>query len=88
MLLDTPEYIEKKMIEMMQSRTGEERFEMLMSMNRAGRMIAVDGIRSLHPDYTNKQIRKELFRRLYGDEFTEEQIEKISAGFTDDPIQY
>lgn len=85
-MLDTPKYIEEKVIELMQARTPTERLLMLSDMFNAGRQLVLANISEDKPGLTPKETRGELFRRMYGNEFSEEEQIKICARLSDAPL--
>ncbi len=48
--------------------TPEERVRIASEMSEAARQIAVEGIRSRHPQYTDDDVLSALFRAIHGDE--------------------
>jgi hypothetical protein len=74
---DTDPRMEKKMMEMMMSRTASERFEMGCSMFDFAKEIVVSSIKQKNPGISRQELRKEIFLRFYGDDFSPEQREKI-----------
>ncbi len=48
--------------------TPARRVEMAFELSEWGRELARAGIRSRHPDYTERQVSLALFRLLYGDD--------------------
>lgn len=85
---DTPKEIQQKIIAMMQSRTPTERLLMLGDMFHTGRELVLANIRAEKPGLTPKEMRGELFRRMYGNEFTEEEQNKICARLSDAPFDW
>ena len=49
---------------------SEERVRIGFNMSEDVREIAAQGIRSRHPEYVEADVRRALFRLLYGDELT------------------
>jgi hypothetical protein len=68
---DTSEKMERIYNEMMMKRTPEERVKMCFSMLNTARRIVLSTIED------KKNWRKEMFLRFYGDDFTQDQKEKI-----------
>ncbi len=68
---DTNEKIERIYNDMMMKKTPEERVKMCFSMLNTARRIVLSTIKD------NKNWRKEMFLRFYGDEFSPRQKEKI-----------
>ena len=55
-------------IECFKRMTPTERIKRAMAMTMAAREIARAGIRNCHPNYNEDQVKKALFRMLYGDD--------------------
>jgi hypothetical protein len=68
---DTNEKIERIYNDMMMKKTSEERVKMCFSMLNTARRIVLSTIKD------NKNWRKEMFLRFYGEEFSPRQKEKI-----------
>ncbi len=76
---DTSPFIEQKMGEMFAAKTPAERVEMGASMYDTSRMITELRLRREHPEWTSGELRREIFVRYYGDDFSGPQREKIAA---------
>jgi len=75
---DTSPEIEKQYLQMMMERSGQERLKMGFSMFNLARKQALASIRRNKPTAGTEEIRKELFSRFYGEEFSPpEDQEKI-----------
>ncbi|MDI7259577.1 MAG: hypothetical protein QME90_06625 [Thermodesulfobacteriota bacterium] len=74
---DTSPEIEKQFISMMMKRSGQERLKMGFSMFNLARKQALASIRRNKPTASEEEIRKELFFRFYGNEFSPEDQKKI-----------
>ena len=74
---DTSPEIENQFIAMMMRRSGQERLKMGFSMFNLARKQALASIRRNKPTAGTEEIRKELFSRFYGEEFSPEDQEKI-----------
>ena len=68
---DTSKEMERIYSEMLMKKTPEERVKMCFSMLNTARRIVLSTIKD------EKNWRKEMFLRFYGDEFTLAQKEKI-----------
>ena len=76
---DTPEAVEKMYHDMLMSRTPAERVRMACSMHATARAIIRAGI----PDdawETEKDLRIEVFKRFYREDFTPEEMDRIVEG--------
>ena len=74
---DTPPEIEQRIIEMMKSKTPTERAAMVSDMFHAGKILVIAGIRAQRKDIEDNALKVELFRRMYGADFSEDEIERI-----------
>ena len=62
---------------------GGERLRIASDMFDLTRSLLIAGIRAARPEITDAELRQELFRRYYGDEFSPEQREKILAAIAE-----
>ena len=74
---DTSLEIERKFMEMMMRRSGQERLRMGFSMFNMARRQVVASIKMNKPNADRKEIRKDIFLRFYGQDFPPETQEKI-----------
>jgi len=74
---DTPPEVQDRVLAMLAERTPEERLLMTCSMYDAGIALLKAGILHEQPDITPAQMRGEIFMRLYGDCFSEEEARRI-----------
>ena len=74
---DTSPVIEKQFLAMMMERSGQERLKMGFSMFNLARKQAIASIRRNKPSVGTEELKKELFSRFYGEEFSPEDQEKI-----------
>ena len=74
---DTSPEIEVLFYQMMMKKSGQERMMMGFSMFDMARMQVEAGIRANKPDATIQEIKREIFLRFYGQEFSLEEQEKI-----------
>ena len=64
---------------MIMKRSGEERLLMGCSMYTAAKGIVKSSILAKNPDISDKEMKKKIFNRFYGLEFSEKQKKKIFA---------
>jgi hypothetical protein len=76
---DTTPEIESLFNQMMMSKSGQERLKMGFSMFEMARKQVLASILHQNPNADSKEIRKQLFLRFYGEDFTPEEREKILA---------
>lgn len=78
---DTSPEIESRFIDMMMSKSGEERMKMGFSMFETARRQVVASIKGESYDIDERELRRQIFLRFYGQEFDESEREKILKGF-------
>jgi len=76
---DTSPEMESRFFEMMMKKSGQERLKMGFSMFAMARRQIMASVKMNKPDADIKQIRKELFLRFYGGEFSKKEQERILA---------
>ncbi len=74
---DTNPLVESVFIEMIMKKSGQERMMMGFSMFEMARRQVVASVKMNNPDADIKDIRKEIFLRFYGQDFSPEEREKI-----------
>jgi len=74
---DTDPKIEARFNEMMMRKSGQERLKMGFSMFEMARRQIMASIKMNKPDADIKHIRKEIFLRFYGEEFSKKEQERI-----------
>ena len=65
---DTTLDAHRKQIEILRKLSPERLALISFELSDNVRQIAIAGIRKMHPEFTETQIRRELLRRLVGDE--------------------
>lgn len=79
---DTSFGIEKKVAEMLASRTPADRLRMASSMFDSGRKLLKAGIVHEKGILSEARLRAEMFMKLYGEFFTSEEIDRILSVLT------
>jgi hypothetical protein len=74
---DTPPEIERKYLEMLMERSGEERLKMGCSMHATAQALVRASVLEKNPQASPAALRRALFLRFYGHEFDAETREKI-----------
>jgi len=74
---DTNRDIEKKYRELMAKKSGEERLKMGFDMFRFASKFIISSLRE--EGVEDKDLRKHVFLRVYGNDFSEEEKKKIIA---------
>lgn len=75
---DTSPEIEKKMLEIMMSKSPEERVRMGDSMYQTARYIVACSILNENLNISDNELKKEVFLRFYGNDFSPEKRDKIA----------
>jgi len=74
---DTAPEIARRYRELLMSKTPEQRLRMGLAMYDTARALAESGIRAQYPDISPRELKKQLFLRFYGNDFSDRQKEKI-----------
>ncbi len=74
---DTDRDIERKYRELMAKKSGEERLKMGFDMFRFASKFIISSLREKGVE--DKDLRKHVFLRVYGNDFSEEEKKKIIA---------
>lgn len=78
---DTHPEIAARSRDLMRAKSNEQRLLMGCSMFDAAKQIVQSAIYAQHPAITPEEMRKEIFLRFYGQEFTRTDREKIFLSF-------
>ncbi len=70
--------------ELMMSKTGEQRLLMGCSMYDAAKQIVRSAIYNSRPGITETEIKKEIFLRFYGQEFSQAERDKFFSALASD----
>lgn len=82
---DTSPAVDRKYRQMLMQRSGAERVKMGGSMFATARALAVASIRAEDPSVSAGALRRALFLRFYGGDFSPEERERIAAWLGRDP---
>jgi len=74
---DTSVDIEKRLSRMIARRTPVERLKMVSSMFDSARKLMAAGLRLENGSLNEAQLRTRIFLRLYGECYSQEEIERI-----------
>jgi hypothetical protein len=77
---DTSFEMEEKVREIIRQKTYQERLEMASSMFALSRQLVIQAILRENPDISDSALRLEFFVKFYGQDFEEEELQKILAG--------
>lgn len=78
-MTDTPPKIEDLYIRKIMARSPAERLAMGTRMFHTARTLVIAGIRAQHPDIDENELKVRVFRRFYGEDFSSEELDRISA---------
>ncbi len=70
--------------ELMMSKTGEQRLLMGCSMYDAAKQIVRSAIYNSRPGITETEMKKEIFLRFYGQEFSQAERDKFFSALASD----
>lgn len=76
-MTDTDLLIESRFLEMVMKKSGQERLKMGFSMFDMARKQVVASIKMDNPQSSKSDIKRELFLRFYGQDFSPEEQKKI-----------
>lgn len=79
---DTSPDIESRFLDMIMKKSGEERLKMGFSMFDTARRQVIASIKSEMPDIDERELRRQVFLRFYGQEFTNKEREEILKGIS------
>lgn len=80
---DTSPEVESRFNEMMMEKSGEERLKMGFSMFDMARGQVVASIKKSNPDADIQKIKKQIFLRFYGQDFSPKEQKKILMHIAD-----
>lgn len=78
---DTSSLVESHFLEMMMNKSGGERLKMGFSMFDMARRQVIASIKRNTPNVDRKDMRKEIFLRFYGQDFSPDDCKKILDHF-------
>lgn len=76
---DTSEEIRQKQFQIIQSKTPQERFKIGLDMIDFGFETVKQSIITKNPEINEKELKRQVFLRCYGKDFTNEELKKIIA---------
>lgn len=75
---DTPEHIRKKQFEIYNRKSDAEKMKGLFDLTELSRKIILDQLRKKNPEMSEIDLKVELFRIFYKDDFNPEKLNEIS----------
>ncbi|HTN43345.1 MAG TPA: hypothetical protein VMN77_06060 [Nitrospiria bacterium] len=76
---DTPPEVEARFNAMIMEKSGQDRLKMGFSMFDLARRQVLASILTNHPNADQREIRREIFLRFYGQDFSPKEQKKILA---------
>jgi len=61
------EVIDDQMAQILRGKSGAEKLRQVDEMNQAARELIEASVRSIHPDWSDETVRREVARRVAGD---------------------
>ena len=80
-LLDTPKEIRKIQNQIFFQKTVQERFKIGIEMIEDSKKIVENSIKIKNPQISANDLKIEVFKRFYKNDFSEEKMEDIIKGF-------
>jgi len=75
---DTPSIIQKKQKDIFMSKSEDERLTIGLEMIDFGRALAEVRIREEHPNISEAELKAEIFKLFYKNDFTSDELDKIA----------
>jgi len=75
---DTPQHIFKKQFDIIYKRSDAEKIEGLFEMTELSRSIILDRLREKYPEMSEADLKAELFKIFYKDDFDPIKLDKIA----------
>ncbi len=76
---DTSPAQRERYFERLRALTFEQKFQMVASLNRGVRRLAIAGIKLRHPDASDREVEVRLFVRIHGRELASRFFKDIPA---------
>lgn len=76
--LDTDPEVFELLVDRWRTMTMAERVKLVDQINRDVELLAVTGILTTNPGWSDLEVRRELTRRRYGDELADEAFPRFS----------
>ena len=86
-MFDTHPDIAVRFRDLMMSKTGQQRLLMGCSMYDTAKQIVLSAIYNSQPGITDEEMKKEIFLRFYGREFSRADREKFLSSLTPNHLQ-
>ncbi len=76
---DTPTNIQKKQLEIFMAKSPDERMTICFEMIDFGRTLAETKIKEENPNITTSELKAEVFKLFYKNDFEASELEKIAV---------
>ncbi len=84
---DTKTKIEKKQKEIFMAKSPGERLAICLEMTDFARALVESGIKAKNPNISSFELRAEVFKRFYKNDFKPDELEKIAHWLSLEQIQ-
>lgn len=78
-MTDTPLEIRRLQGRIVLEKPLQERLRMVFEMMEGGQQMVSDLLRRQHPDWSTGQLKAAVFERIYREDFTTDEMERITA---------
>jgi len=82
-MTDTPPDIYKQQLQLFLSKTDDERIMVVEDLMQFGRRIVESSIIQENKNLSDIDLKVEVFRRCYADQFTTEELDRITDSMKD-----
>lgn len=79
---DTPPEVEERYRAMLMAKPGIDRLRMGAQMHEASRRLVMAGLRAQYPTADRHELRRRFLKRFYGDELSDDVIERVARAST------
>ena len=76
---NTPDHIRRIQNQILRDRSAEERGQMAIEMFEMGRLAVKNRLRQQNPDFSEAELKGEIFKCFYRDKFDADKMGKIVA---------
>ena len=78
-MTDTPLDVRRLQGRIVLEKPLEQRLHMVFEMMEGGQRMVSDFLRRQHPDWSTGQLKAAVFERIYRDDFSADEMERIKA---------
>jgi hypothetical protein len=80
-MTDAERRMEELWLDLWRNTSASRRFQIGMEMMTSLRRRIAAGVRSAHPEWSEKMVQFETFRRMYWEDLPSDQIERVREKF-------